>query len=136
MSAWASNAHTKQGFKGLEWHKPMHERERLLQLIKISPTNNNSNQATALTKVAAIQHLYQLITQAADTGGVMLKNPQLFVPSIQEDCVLNTFHFSSSMIDSLKRRAYGLNNLYSSSMCSSFEIVAAHLWKVSVRSLI
>ncbi|KMT19026.1 hypothetical protein BVRB_2g031210 [Beta vulgaris subsp. vulgaris] len=135
MSAWASNAHTKQGFKGLEWHKPMHERERLLQLIKISPTNNNSNQATALTKVAAIQHLYQLITQAADTGGVMLKNPQLFVPSIQEDCVLNTFHFSSSMIDSLKRRAYGLNNLYSSSMCSSFEIVAAHLWKARTKAL-
>ncbi|XP_021738149.1 brassinosteroid-related acyltransferase 1-like [Chenopodium quinoa] len=130
LSAWASKTQaTKLGIKALDWHKPVHDRERLLHL-----NSNNNNPEAALTKVAAIQHLYQLITQAAPSGG-MLMNPQLFVPSsIKDDCALRTFHFTSSMIDTLKRRTYGLNS-YSSSSCSSFEIVTAHLWKARTKAL-
>ncbi|KNA08645.1 hypothetical protein SOVF_160780 [Spinacia oleracea] len=130
VSAWASKAHHNTKL-GIEWHKPLHERDTLLHL----KSNSNNNPESALTKVAAIHHLYQLITQSAPvSGGGMLMNPQLFVPSIQDDCVLRTFHFSSSMIDTLKRRTYGLNN-YSSSSCSSFEIVTAHLWKARTKAL-
>ncbi|KAL2939975.1 Brassinosteroid-related acyltransferase 1 [Bienertia sinuspersici] len=119
LSAWASNnTQTKQGIvnnKPLEWHKPVHERDHLLQLITNYKThNNNKNSANAITKVAAIQHLYQLIIQATpgaggggDGGGAMPMIPQLFVPSVDDNYVLRTFHFTTSMIDTLKRRAYG-----------------------------
>ncbi|CAO2816887.1 unnamed protein product [Amaranthus hypochondriacus] len=138
ISAWASKTHGIN--KELEWHKPLHERERLLMLnnhnqtpkFKINNTNNHPN-SDAITKVAAIQHLYQLIIQTANTNN-MIKNPQLLVPSTQEDCVLSTFHFSGAMIDDLKRRIYGLNH-FSASMCSSFEIVTAHLWKARTKAL-
>ncbi|KAK9742185.1 hypothetical protein RND81_03G153700 [Saponaria officinalis] len=134
LSVWASKASlnnnvTGQG-KALDWHKPMHTRETLHTICRHqTPTNS----PTAFANCSAIQHLYQLIVQASP-GGVMLNNPQAFVSSTPEDCVLKTFHFTSSMIENLKRRvSYGFNNY--SSPCSSFEIVTAHLWKARTKAL-
>lgn len=136
LCAWASKAHSKQGKLGLiEWHKPMHKREKLL-LINSTNYQIGPKNGALINNVAAIQHLYQLITQqASNSSAGFLKSTQVFVPDLthNQDCVLKTFHVSSLMIDSLKRKIYGLSNV--SSSCSSFEIVAAHLWKARTKAL-
>ncbi|XP_074289796.1 brassinosteroid-related acyltransferase 1 [Silene latifolia] len=129
LSAWASKSNFNQLNYSLDWHKPVHGRERLQ--LNSHPTTAK-NQATALPSCSAIQHLYQLIIQASPPSG-MLNNPQLMVSSTNQDCILKTFHFTSSMIDILKRGNYGLNNMVSA--CSSFEIVTAHLWKARTKAL-
>ncbi|CAO2825879.1 unnamed protein product [Amaranthus hypochondriacus] len=133
VSTWASKTHFNkhQGIiiNGLECPKPIHDRQILLNIAKNqTPIKNN-----ALSKVDAIQHLYQLIIQTSPYDH-MVKNPQVFVPSIEEDCVLSTFHFSAAMIESLKRRVHGVHS-YCASGCSSFEIVTAHLWKARTKAL-
>ncbi|KAL9230295.1 hypothetical protein vseg_005668 [Gypsophila vaccaria] len=131
LSAWASKA-TNNNFisqgKALDWHKPVHTRDTFQIITHQTP--KNSGTTTALGTCLAIQHLYQLIIQASP-GGLTLNNPQKFVSSTPEDCVLKTFHITSSMIENLKRRTtYGFNN-----SCSSFEVVTAHLWKARTKAL-
>ncbi|KAK9279445.1 hypothetical protein L1049_013124 [Liquidambar formosana] len=53
--------------------------------------------------------------------------------SNQENFVLRTFHLSGAMIESLKRKLFGEKR--GSFSCSSFEVVAAHLWKARTKAL-
>lgn len=129
LCAWASNSaiFMKGKGSGVELQKPVHERGKLLvgnslqapNILTITKLSKNSNSPT---RAAAIDHLYQLIMQAAanlsDVGC-----------SSQKSYLLRTFHLSSAMIESLKRKVSGKRG--GSFSCSSFEVVAAHLWKVS-----
>lgn len=124
--AWASKSAIMKEKGGLEQQKPVHERGTLLMSsyeasnVTGKPPSQNSN---TVTRAAAIDHLYQLIMQAATDQ---------HLPEVgrlnQKECLLRTFHLSSQMIEGLRREVLGGRG--GSFSCSSFEVVAAHLWKV------
>lgn len=141
ISAWASqtNYYVKENNNNNN-NKPLllvHERGRLLvasntntnmndqtKFEGISSTIDYSNNQTIIRSVAAIDHLYQLIKQA----GIIIDNTNDYD---KDYSVLRTFHISGEMIDKLKKKVYyGEESFW----CSTFEILAAHLWKVSSHS--
>lgn len=131
LSAWSSaSAIMKQQKDIVELYKPVHERPSVLLL----PNNNTNSQAVKgvvgklpmrTSGAAAIDHLYQLIMQAATEGSLLIKSPGS--NSTQNYYLLKTFHLSGALIETLKTEFFGENDGFS---CSSFEVVAAHLWKV------
>lgn len=130
LYAWASNSLIVEGKGRLEQQQPLHERGStvLLSVTNCSAPNVNttklSKKSSSITKrAAAIDHLYQLIMQAATDQSLS------DLDSNQNSYILRTFHLSSTMIESLKSKVSGKRG--GSSSCSSFEVVAAHLWKVS-----
>ncbi|GAV59962.1 Transferase domain-containing protein [Cephalotus follicularis] len=137
MSAWASNSAIMKLKGGHETVKPVHERGRLLvgnfQIqngITKLPTNSN-----LATRATAINHLYLLIKQAMidQNNGA---DGQLGVRKVSDmgnslSYVFKSFHLSGAVIESLKRQITG----GISSSCSSFEVVAAHLWKARIKAL-
>jgi omega-hydroxypalmitate O-feruloyl transferase len=131
LCAWASNSAIMKGKGGLDQlQQPVHERGKLLvgnflQAPNIL-TTKSSKSLNSPTRAAAIDHLYQLIMQAAAADHHNLSDVGC---SSQKSFLLRTFHLSSAMIESLKRKVSGKRG--GSFSCSSFEVVAAHLWKVS-----
>ncbi|KAG7973348.1 hypothetical protein I3843_07G223500 [Carya illinoinensis] len=134
LNAWASNSAIMEGKGRVEQQKPLHERGSTLMVVTNCPAPNmttklSEKSSSSRKKAAAIDHLYQLIMQAAtdqslsDHVGFMNQNGYL----------LRTFHLSSAMIESLKRKVSGKRG--GSFSCSSFEVVAAHLWKARSRAL-
>lgn len=115
-----------KGRGGLELQKPVHERGALLLGNSRAPnlTSKLSKSSSSGTRAAAIDHLYQMIMQAAAE-----QNRSDMGCSNQKSYLLRTFHLSSAMIESLKRKVLGKRG--GSFSCSSFEVVAAHLWKVN-----
>lgn len=127
VRAWASNSAVMKEKGGDELHKPVHERGTLLV--------GNCDAQKAKIRAAAIDHLYQLIQQAAITD----QNPASTDHRKQGDqlnlyqmgCsnyVLKTFHLTGAMIEKLKGKILGERR--GNFSCSSFEVVTAHLWKV------
>lgn len=143
LSAWASaaSATTMKPNKTAslaELYKPVHERPSLLlansqfQLPQKAVANNNNNLSkTAATGsgAAAIDHLYRLIMQAAAEGSLVLSPGSSSTSSAHNNAnyVLRTFHLSANLIENLKIQVFNQNHGFS---CSSFEVLAAHLWKV------
>ncbi|XP_077217640.1 HXXXD-type acyl-transferase family protein [Tasmannia lanceolata] len=137
LSAWAS-ATTGRGGGSVDPFEPIHERGRLLvdpcqTQHQISKFGKNQTM-----RVVAFDHLHQLIQQAASTPCV---NPDRKLGECkfsqissanQEDYVLRTFCVSSAMIESLKMEVVGGKITNS---CSSFDVVAAHLWKARTKAL-
>ncbi|XP_058111575.1 brassinosteroid-related acyltransferase 1 [Magnolia sinica] len=132
LNAWASTIAGRAG-GSVQLITPVHERGRLL--VGNSQTQPRDRQ---LTRVVAFDHIYQLIEQAASTPSV---DPDRMIggcnfselgPTSQEDCVLKTFSVSSAMIECLKRRVGCGRHI---GACSSFEVVAAHLWKARTKAL-
>ncbi|KAK8550557.1 hypothetical protein V6N13_119075 [Hibiscus sabdariffa] len=125
LHAWASNSAILKQKRGTEIYKPVHERGTLLVdgrgLTKL-PESGNS-----VTRVVAIDHLYELIKQAmaAPTGNLHDVG--------KSNLVLKTFHLSGAMIESLKSKVLGERR--SSFSCSSFDLIAAHLWKARTKGL-
>ncbi|XP_057959483.1 brassinosteroid-related acyltransferase 1 [Malania oleifera] len=142
LSAWAANTPMSGNIRGHEQqHKPVHERGTLLlghfQTQKgkgIARTLQNSN---PMMMVAAIAHLYQLIKQAAmDLDGKFAKRTQLISEAgcpNQENFALKTLHLSAAMIENFRRKISSASRTGIS--CSSFEVVAAHLWKARTKAL-
>ncbi|KAL5558207.1 hypothetical protein UlMin_034418 [Ulmus minor] len=127
LSAWASySAIMKERKISVELFKPVHERPPLLvpNISKKVANNQNFPQSTG---AAAIDHLLQLIMQAATEGNILKT-----APSNQNNLVLKTFHLSGAMIESLKREVFKEAGGFS---CSSFEVVAARLWKARSKAL-
>lgn len=136
LSAWASaSAIMKQKKDIMQLYKPVHERPLILQL-----TNNYKNSQAVkgvgkspmtATGAAAIDHLYQLIMQAAAADGTLLMKSAAGSnsSSTQNNYVIKTFHLSGALVDNLKREFFSEDDGFS---CSSFEVVAAHLWKVII----
>ncbi|XP_052210267.1 brassinosteroid-related acyltransferase 1 isoform X1 [Diospyros lotus] len=122
LHAWASQAKMK-GSQAVELYEPVHERGLLLgkhrTLTETSYMRQNFN---LVTRVAAIDHLYQLIKEAAHN-----QNNHI------ESHVFTTFHLGGAMIEKLKRKVFGEKR--GSFSCSSFEVVAAHLWKARTKAL-
>ena len=128
ISAWASNTAAHREGRQPELVEPVHERGRLL--IDHGQTHKNSTSRTKLaqimpTGVLAFDHLYQLIKQALSLQELERK---LGVYKIsnggeEEEFVLRTFTIIKEMVEELKSKV-------TSSSCTSFEVVAAHLWKV------
>ncbi|KAF8393067.1 hypothetical protein HHK36_021308 [Tetracentron sinense] len=138
LCAWASKTNMK-AHGDLELHEPVHERGSLLVSYghtqhRITEFCNNPN---TVTRVAAFDHLHQLIKQAATDQSLdsdwKLKGCKFseIGCSNQENYVLRTFHVSGAMIENLKRKISGRNN----GGFSSFEVVAAHLWKARTKAL-
>ncbi|GLT72603.1 hypothetical protein SLA2020_445220 [Shorea laevis] len=129
LCAWASNsAIFMKGKGGVEKQKPVHERGKLVLVANSQATKISKNYSG--TRAAAIDHLYQLIMQAAarhqNVSDVECSNQK-------SNYILRTFHLSGAMIESLKRKVSGKRG--ASFSCSSFEVVAAHLWKTRTRAL-
>ncbi|KAK4491068.1 hypothetical protein RD792_001790 [Penstemon davidsonii] len=115
LRAWGSQC---------EMYEPVHERGTLLlqkndHYINEGITNNYSSIPTA------IGHLYQLIMQTYSSRPFQNQETSL---------VFKTFHLSTEMIDNLKTKVLDekLNDNFS---CSTFEVLAAHLWKVRTKAL-
>lgn len=105
-----------------------------INFASVGSSLNNAHQQQQGTRAMAIDHLYQLIMQAAsEQKGFQ----QLQIgPSDQKKknyTVLKTYHVSGAMIDGLKRKHFPMRR--GSLPFSTFEILAAHLWKVSCQFL-
>ncbi|KAJ4707802.1 putative Transferase [Melia azedarach] len=127
LSAWASNSAIMKRKGVTELQKPVHERGRMT-------VDNSVAVKWPVAKAAAIDHLYQLIRNAMigssqidwKLGG---QNPS---GTGNLNYVLKTFHLSGVMIENLKRKVLGERR--GNFSCSSFELVAAHLWKARTKA--
>jgi len=133
LYAWASNSEILKGRnRSDEVPKPVHERGILLsgtlqaprEITKFVPdSSSNAKEGRAM----AIDHLYHLIMQTASSQkGFPL---QIGTPSNSKKCVLKTYHLSGVMTENLKRKHLPMQR--GSFPFSTFEVLAAHLWKVS-----
>ncbi|XVF35657.1 hypothetical protein REPUB_Repub18cG0165000 [Reevesia pubescens] len=135
LHAWASNSAILKEKRGTELYKPVHERGTLLvgnQGITKLPESGSSAK-----RAAAIDHLYQLIKQAMagqNCGPDMKFANRNNLPDVgNSNLVLKTFLLSGAMIESLKSKVFGERRGSFSS--SSFELLAAHLWKARTKAL-
>lgn len=113
LSAWAANSAIFKDNNKMQTITPIHERGRLL-------TGTVANRCSGTVAVAAaIDHLYKLIMQSA------MGNEEVG----RKEYVCRTFRVSKEMIERLKMNALGETNGAAFS-CSSFDLIAAHLWKV------
>ncbi|KAI7995172.1 Brassinosteroid-related acyltransferase 1 [Camellia lanceoleosa] len=122
LCEWASQSNMKmKANQALELHKPVHERGRLLMASNHQAPIEETKKSNPTIRVAAIDHLYQLIKEAARDHDQ--RN--------HENYVLTTFHLSGAMIQNLKQNVFGDKR----GSFSSFEVVAAHLWKARTKAL-
>ncbi|OAO96727.1 PIZ [Arabidopsis thaliana] len=122
IHAWASNSHIHNKSNSKITNKkedvvikPVHDRRNLLV----------NRDAVRETNAAAICHLYQLIKQAMMT--YQEQNRNLELPD--SGFVIKTFELNGDAIESMKKKSL------EGFMCSSFEFLAAHLWKARTRAL-
>ncbi|KAI9118025.1 hypothetical protein K1719_010357 [Acacia pycnantha] len=146
LRAWASNSEFLKGIKhgGGEVAKPVHERGILLSGSLETPkgtmpmnlpsnsSRSSNNHDHQQTKAVAIEHLYQLIMQAASEYKSFL--PQNIGCSEQNNYVLMTYHVSNSLIDYLKRKHFSMTT-DRSPIFSTFEVLSSHLWKARIKAL-
>ncbi|XP_008452869.2 brassinosteroid-related acyltransferase 1 [Cucumis melo] len=115
LSAWATNsAIFKDDNYKMQTISPVHERGRLL-------TGTVANRCSG---TVAIDHLYKLIMQSA------MGNEEVG----RKEYVCRTFRVSKEMIERLKMNALGEIN-GGAFACSSFDLIAAHLWKARTKAL-
>lgn len=125
LHAWAFNSHNHDKSNGKIINKkdnvvikPVHDRGNLL-------VNGDTNRSLGVTMAAAIYHLYQLIKQAMMIHQGKNHNFELADSSF----VIKTFDLSGDAIETMmKKSPEGF-------LCSSFEFLAAHLWKARTRAL-
>ncbi|KAL6207340.1 hypothetical protein ACLB2K_018298 [Fragaria x ananassa] len=105
----------------------VHDRDTLLKMVDNYPCHDDDDDEGR--RAAAIDHLYQLIMQSAAT---VASTDLLMIKSSNDDSsyVHKTFHLSSAFLKCLKKQVVGDNF-----SCSSFELVAAHLWKAKTLAL-
>lgn len=125
LQAWSVNStvskETRRG-GGLEVqvHTPLLCRGSLLHLV-----SNAQGPPPSRNKIpTAIDHLYELIMKSAEGNTNCASTPTF---------LHKTFHLNGETIASWKRRFFTERRGSSSSsfLCSDFEVVAAHLWKVT-----
>ncbi|XP_018482989.2 brassinosteroid-related acyltransferase 1 [Raphanus sativus] len=127
LHAWALNSHNHDKSNGKIINKKdnvaikaVHDRGNLL-------VNGDANRSLGLgvTKAAAIYHLYQLIKQAMMAHQEQNHNIELADSSF----VIKTFDLSGEAIETMMKKSI------EGFLCSSFEFLAAHLWKARTRAL-
>ncbi|KOM48737.1 hypothetical protein LR48_Vigan07g244100 [Vigna angularis] len=133
LRAWASNSEIVKGrSRSDEVPKPVHERGMLLSgtLEAARETGNFPSDTSSNSKeerAMAVDHLYNLIMQTACAQkGFPL---QIGTASNSKKCVLKTYHVSGAMTENLKRKHFPMQR--GSFPFSTFEVLAAHLWKVT-----
>lgn len=152
LSAWASNSEILRGIRhhGGQVVKPVHERGMLLcgslpipkgtnMPLNVMPSNssrssNNNHHDHQQPKAVAIEHLYQLIMQAASEDKGFLHPPTNIGASEQINYVLMTYHVNSSLINYLKKKHLSVMTTDHNHIFSTFEVLASHLWKVTYNS--
>ncbi|KAI0504754.1 hypothetical protein KFK09_015707 [Dendrobium nobile] len=141
VKAWAHNTAKRAGKdKEVEFlsFEPVHERGRLVVghngYGKEKKPKAEIHGKIMMTRVIAFDHLHQLIMQASSSLKSVMDPYNRRSSSKQEDFVLKTFSLSSSMVEKLKREVTSSSKGDGSS-CSSFEVVAAHLWKARTKAL-
>ncbi|PKI43116.1 brassinosteroid-related acyltransferase 1 isoform X2 [Punica granatum] len=131
LSAWSSNSAVSKEKKGIEVPLPVHDRGKLLfftsQAQRDNPASGKKSPNQATTRATAIDHLYQLImSTATDPNGSLSSTGCMRF-------VHKTFHLSGEALESLKKRC--ISEKKESFSCSSFEVVAAHIWKARTKAL-
>ncbi|KAH0459699.1 hypothetical protein IEQ34_012513 [Dendrobium chrysotoxum] len=141
IKAWAHNTAERAGKdKEVEFlsFEPVHERGRLVVghngYGKEKKPKAELHGKIMMTRVIAFDHLHQLIMQASRSLKSVMDPYNRRSSGKQEDFVLKTFSLSSSMVEKLKREVTSSSKGDGSS-CSSFEVVAAHLWKARTKAL-
>ncbi|XP_023535946.1 brassinosteroid-related acyltransferase 1-like [Cucurbita pepo subsp. pepo] len=125
LSAWATKSAIFKDDKeqyGVELQKPVHERGRLLMGSVPNRCSGKRSAAGSGAGAVAIDHLYKLIMQSAMGNEEMEKK--------EYGC--RTLRVSRGMIETLKKKAFGENGGFP---CSSFDVIAAHLWKARTKAL-
>ncbi|XP_022941116.1 brassinosteroid-related acyltransferase 1-like [Cucurbita moschata] len=123
LSAWAAKSAIFKDKKepyGVELHTPVHERGRLL--MGYDAKRSLEKRAMPVSGAVAIDHLYRLIMQSMTGKEEMGK----------KEYVYRTFRLSRGMIERLKKNAMGENGGFA---CSSFDVIAAHLWKARTKAM-
>ncbi|CAL9227660.1 unnamed protein product [Arabidopsis halleri] len=127
IHAWAFNSHIHNKSNGKITNKkdnlvikPVHDRGNLLCNRDV----NQSRDAIRVTNAAAIYHLYQLIKQAMMTHQEQNRNFEL----LDSGFVIKTFELNGEAIESMMKKSL-------EGLCTSFEFLAAHLWKARTRAL-
>ncbi|KAJ0965891.1 hypothetical protein J5N97_027029 [Dioscorea zingiberensis] len=133
LRAWACkvNGIRVDGDHDEEIVEPVHERGRLL----VGKRGDHQK----VMRIMAFEHLHELIMQSGSSmkclgisEGIMGRNTR------EEKFVFRTFCLSYSMVERLKSnvtRCASTGGANSSCSCSSFEVVAAHLWKAKTKAL-
>nr|KYP36455.1 3'-N-debenzoyl-2'-deoxytaxol N-benzoyltransferase [Cajanus cajan] len=120
LSAWASNSEIVKGrSRSEEVPKPVHERGILL--------SGALNQASRGT-INFPSNSSSLSAASGQKGFPM----QIGGASNQKKCVLKTYHLSGAMIEDLKRKHFPMRR--GSLPFSTFEVLAAHLWKARTKA--
>ncbi|XP_064938894.1 brassinosteroid-related acyltransferase 1-like isoform X1 [Musa acuminata AAA Group] len=136
LSAWASKTVGRAAEGQVELVEPVHERGRLLvchgqSQVSLSKAADREGEMGGFM---ALDHLHQLIKQAV-SANCIVPGGQLKLSEMDstghEHLVLRTFSVSASMVSRLKSKAASGSAGIS---CSSFEVVAAHLWKVRTKA--
>ncbi|WOL19388.1 brassinosteroid-related acyltransferase 1 [Canna indica] len=157
LSAWAAKtaaATLAVGRRGegsrVELFEPVHERGRLLLLgsehvvvvqnpqviARMSKSStcagrrqegegSGGDGMRTMRRFMALDHLHQLIKQVAELGSSSTSTGE-------NDLVLRTFGVGRGAVSRLKSKAAASD---AAACCSSFEVVAAHLWKARTRAL-
>ncbi|KAI4376190.1 hypothetical protein MLD38_013980 [Melastoma candidum] len=126
LRSWSANSTSTKGSRDLQNRNPVFERGRLLISTfddrTSSPLRNTTN-----TKANGIEHMHQLIKQAAidHAAAKGCSNHS----SGHDKYSLQTFRISKAQLESLRKR-FDENSTW-----SSFEVVSAHLWKARTRAL-
>ncbi|XP_068651636.1 brassinosteroid-related acyltransferase 1 [Aristolochia californica] len=138
LTAWASSTAQRET-AGLGSFNPVHDRGRLLvESTQNQYSADKSGEGADGTRVVAFDHLHQLIEQAASTTSVSAGRDlgsckfSEIGSANQEGYVLKTFHLTGQMIENLKIKVIRGKNVRA---CSSFEVVAAHLWKARTKAM-
>ncbi|XAR70002.1 Omega-hydroxypalmitate O-feruloyl transferase [Bertholletia excelsa] len=133
LCAWASASQSNVNNKGSQtlddkwYNKPVHDRGRLLIASATNQTpltQPNTSKSSAAMRVAAIDHLYQLIKEVAYRGHDHKDGGNF---------VLRTFRLDRAMIHKLKHHCTSGDKRGVS--FSTFEVIAAHLWKARTKAL-
>ncbi|XP_010525932.1 PREDICTED: brassinosteroid-related acyltransferase 1 [Tarenaya hassleriana] len=144
LHAWASNSYihniTNNGNSNNDNNNNNNNEDD--QAMMIEPVHERGNLLTTTnpkpgTRAAAIDHLYQLIKQMMTEQMAMVnggQNGHFEDPS--SGFLIKTFEVSGEAVERMKKRAMGGDGkLPKGFSCSSFELLAAHLWKVRTRAL-
>ncbi|CAI0415302.1 unnamed protein product [Linum tenue] len=130
LSAWASAAAAASPPSSTQ---PMSSGSSIVDhdrrsLTSLGCVDYNGEKRTKAADAAAIDHLYRLIHQQ-QAAAAAAKGDDDDDQKNGGSLVLKTYHLGSAMIDKLRR-----NNVFGG--ISSFEIVAAHLWKARTKALL
>ncbi|KAH7675007.1 Transferase protein [Dioscorea alata] len=108
--------------------EPVHERGRLL-------VGKKRGKDVMMMRIMAFEHLHQLIMQASGSMKCINSGSHELMGNMtrEDQLTLRTFSLSCSIVEKLKMKV--TRCAIGDTSCSSFEVLAAHLWKAKNKAL-